>query len=380
MQKKQQHLGDFFINRKMPGNKGLPVLSVTMNSGLVHRQSLDRKMKKTLPPESSLLVEPGDIVYNMMRMWQGSVAVCTQKGVVSPAYVVCIPSTGIGSFFALYLFKSLKVLHQLKSYSYGITDDRLRLYFKDFAAIPINVPPLSEQKKIVEILSTWDTAIEQTRRLFEAKKRQKKGFMQQLLWGKKRLAGYKKAWKEYHLGELFKERKETNGDNLPLLAITGSRGVILSSDIQRKDSSNDDKSRYKIILPGDIGYNTMRMWQGVSAVSSLKGIISPAYTVCIPKQTAAVQFMRYFFKFSPVIYLFWRYSQGLVADTLNLKFHNFALIKVSIPDLDEQQAIADVLQAADNEINQLEKKLQALEKQKRGLMQKLLTGEIRVAT
>ena len=249
----------------------------------------------------------------------------------------------------------------------------------DLHQIRVPAPPLPEQKKIAEILSTWDAAIDQTRRLIDAKKRCKKGLMQQLLFEKKRLPGCKKVWKEYLLGDLFEERKETNGADLPLLAITGGRGVILSSEINRKDSSSNDKSRYKKILPGDIGYNTMRMWQGVSAVSSLEGIVSPAYTICIPKQTVDVQFMGYFFKFPPVINLFWRYSQGLVADTLNLKFHNFALIKVTIPDIDEQRAIAAVLQTADDEINQLEAKLRALEKQKRGLMQKLLTGEIRVA-
>ena len=111
----------------------------------------------------------------------------------------------------------------------------------------------------------------------------------------------------------------------------------------------------------------MRMWQGVSAVSDLKGIVSPAYTICIPKQTVNARFMGYFFKFPFVINLFGRYSQGLVADTLNLKYHNFAQIKIAIPELKEQRAIAAILQTADNEIYQLGEKLKALEKQKKGL-------------
>ena len=90
--------------------------------------------------------------------------------------------------------------------------------------------------------------------------------------------------------------------------------------------------------------------------------------------------MGYFFKFTPIVNLFRRYSQGLVNDTLNLKFNNFARIKVKIPDTEEQISIAEVLSVANLEINVLENKLTALEKQKRGLMQKLLTGEIRVKT
>jgi type I restriction enzyme S subunit len=202
--------------------------------------------------------------------------------------------------------------------------------------------------------------------------------MQQLLKRKKRLLGFNGDWKEYSMGSLFKERKETNFNHLPLLAITGNKGIIHASEIERKDSSNSDKSKYKRIMPGDIGYNTMRMWQGVSAVSTLEGIVSPAYTICIPTDKVNIDFMGQFFKFPTTINLFWRYSQGLVSDTLNLKYSNFSQIKVLVPSIEEQQGIAKVLSTADYEINYLEKKLKALGKQKRGLMQILLTGEIRV--
>ena len=164
------------------------------------------------------------------------------------------------------------------------------------------LPSIPEQKKIAEILSTWDKAIEQTRKLLDAKKKLKKGLMQQLLSGKKRFGEFRWKWKEYSLGELFDERIELNNVTLPLLAITGSRGVILASEIERKDASAVDKSRYKRIVPGDVGYNTMRMWQGVSAISSMEGIVSPAYTVCIPKENIDSQFIGYYFKFPPVIY------------------------------------------------------------------------------
>ena len=140
----------------------------------------------------------------------------------------------------------------------------------DLRRIRITYAPLSEQKKIAVILSTWDKAIEEMRKLIDAKKRRKKALMQQLLKGKKRLPGFNEPWKEYRLGDLFEERREVNSEHLPLLAITGTRGVIPASEIERKDSSSPDKSRYKRIAPGDIGYNTMRMWQGVSAVSGLE--------------------------------------------------------------------------------------------------------------
>jgi type I restriction enzyme S subunit len=121
------------------------------------------------------------------------------------------------------------------------------------------------------------------------------------------------------------------------------------------------------------------MWQGVSALSTHEGIVSPAYTVVRPKaQLIDAQFAAYLFKYRPVVFLFYRYSQGLVSDTWNLKFHHFSEIKVVIPELSEQVAIAKVLKAADDEIAALEKHLDYLREEKRALMADLLSGKRRV--
>ena len=202
--------------------------------------------------------------------------------------------------------------------------------------------------------------------------------MQQLFTGKWRFPEFREPWLKKKLGEIFRERKETNYPELPLLSITGGRGVIPHSETDRKDSSAEDKSKYKRIAPGDIGYNTMRMWQGVSALSCLEGIVSPAYTICVPTSDIDGSFAAYLFKFPPVVHLFHRYSQGLVGDTLNLKFPHFAQITVDLPPLSEQKKIAAVLGSLDREIESLVVLSDRIKEQKRGLMQKLLTGQIRV--
>ena len=161
------------------------------------------------------------------------------------------------------------------------------------------------------------------------------------------------------------------------MAITSDRGVIPRDEVERKDTSNADKSKYKRIAPGDIGYNTMRMWQGVSAVSTLEGIVSPAYTICTPKKGHSPSFFGYLFKYPPMIHLFHRFSQGIVSDTLNLKFRHFSQVKANVPSEAEQTRIAAVLSTCDREIELLKKKQEKLKEQKKGLMQKLLTGEIR---
>ena len=89
------------------------------------------------------------------------------------------------------------------AYSYGLTNDRLRLYFKDFAEIPVSVPPHDEQVRIGEILSLWDTAIAQTTKLIEAKRKLKTGLMQQLLTGKRRFPEFNRCMEKSHDWKMY---------------------------------------------------------------------------------------------------------------------------------------------------------------------------------
>ncbi len=244
--------------------------------------------------------------------------------------------------------------------------------------LPILVPPKLEQKKIYKYIREWDLAIFTIETVTSEKNKLKKGLMQQLLSGGKRFSGFSKPWRTVHLGEIFKNRTESGREDLPLLSITGEGGIVNRETISRRDTSNKDKSRYIRICSGDIGYNTMRMWQGVSGLSSMEGIISPAYTVVTPDNNSDAEFMATFFKYPPTVNLFRRYSQGLVNDTLNLKFRHFSEIKVTIPGKDEQRKIASVFRIIDQELSLLKQELDLLKEQKKGLMQQLLTGKKRV--
>ena len=244
--------------------------------------------------------------------------------------------------------------------------------------IPILLPNIYEQNKIADILQLWDTAIAKQTALIEQLTLRKHGLIQQLLTGKKRLKGFEGEWKEVKLGEVFDERNETNCDNLPLLSITGDKGVIYQSESDKRDISNEDKSKYKRICPNDIGYNTMRMWQGRSALSDLEGIVSPAYTIVTPKDNIDVRFMTMLIQQPRIVYDFWTHSQGLVSDTLNCKYPDFSQVKVSIPSKEEQTAIANFFVGLDKEIGLANKKLAATQAQKKGLMQVLLTGKKRI--
>jgi len=244
----------------------------------------------------------------------------------------------------------------------------------DLGGLPIALPPLPEQKAIADLLSTWDEGIEKTERLIQAKEKLFNRLLNDLIYRPTK----KGKWKQVRSKSLFKKRKETKRDDLPLLSITNGEGVIPRDDTNRKDTSNEDKSKYLRICPGDIGYNTMRMWQGVSALSSLEGIVSPAYTICIPGEKLYPQFAAYLFKMPFMIHRFYRYSQGLTSDTWNLKFRHFSEVKMPLPSLEEQQQISETLSSAQHEIDLLKQLADKYKTQKRGLMQKMLTGEWRV--
>lgn len=243
----------------------------------------------------------------------------------------------------------------------------------------IPFPGRSERRSIVDILSAQDSIIVLKEKRLAEKQRQKKYLMQQLLTGKKRLSDFTVPWVATSLGNLFSERKETNCEKLQLLAITGTQGVIPRSKLDLKDNSSEDKSKYLKIRIGDIGYNTMRMWQGVSAYSDYEGIVSPAYTILKPVADIDAKYFSYLFKLPETVFLFYRFSQGLVDDTRNLKYENFKKITVRYPsDRREQTAIAKVLSTADREIDLLRQDIEQEKQKKKALMQLLLTGIVRV--
>ena len=248
-------------------------------------------------------------------------------------------------------------------------------------ALDVDLPPLSEQRKIAEILRTWDEAIEKLEALRRAKLRQY-GALARRFFDPCHPAFQQRpdSWREFELGEVFRERTQPGEEGDALLSVTMSEGVIDRNNVGRKDTSNEDKSRYKLILPGDIGYNTMRMWQGVSGLSMLRGIVSPAYTIVTPdNRNIAAHYAAHLFKSRRVVFDFQRYSQGLTSDTWNLKFPAFSKIKVFLPPIEQQKKQAKLFDMLRQEITAVECQSKTLTRQKRGLMQKLLTGEWRTA-
>lgn len=328
---------------------------------------------KGLKESSATLLPPRSIVV-CTRATIGSAAICNTEIATNQGFKNIIPNEKANPEWLYYII----IYSKPRLVRIGCGSTFLEVSKKDFSRFKIVVPPLAEQRKIAEVLGVWDEAIEKQARLIEKLALRKRGLMQRLLSAKLRLPGFSEPWKIHKLQELFTERNETNRTDLPLLSITGDRGVILQTESEKRDTSNDDKSKYKRIAKGDIGYNTMRMWQGRSALSGLEGIVSPAYTIVVPNTDVDGYYMSVLFKQPRLIYDFWTHSQGLVGDTLNCKYRDFGQVHICCPPLAEQKAITEVLTAADREIELAKEKLERLRRQKRGLMQQLLTGKKRM--
>lgn len=259
-----------------------------------------------------------------------------------------------------------------------VKPDGYKRHFSDFKEKYYFIPSSSvEQEKIASCLMKLDNLITAQFEKVKALNDYKGGLMQQLfpqrgeIVPQKRFPGFEGKWIEKKLGDTFDERTERNRVDLPLLSL-GEDGLAYQSETARKDNSNSDKSKYLRVSIGDIAYNTMRMWQGRCVYVDIEGIVSPAYTVCIPKDGVDSMFHYYLFKTHNMIAVFHQHSQGLVSDTLNLKYEAFSKIKYLLPpSLDEQKKIAECLSALDDLIAAESAKLDSLMNHKKGLMQQL---------
>ncbi|MBK8471891.1 MAG: restriction endonuclease subunit S [Sphingobacteriales bacterium] len=143
---------------------------------------------------------------------------------------------------------------------------------------------------------------------------------------------------------VFEERIERGHENEELLSVTIGRGVIRQTDVDiKKDSSNEDKSKYKLIKVGDIAYNKMRMWQGALGYSEYQGISSPAYVILKPKMKINPRFFHYMFRTGFYTNYSKRFSYGIVDDQLSLRYTDFKRMYSIVPPLEVQNQIVAYL-------------------------------------
>ncbi|WP_270690558.1 restriction endonuclease subunit S [Aeromonas sp. D3] len=255
------------------------------------------------------------------------------------------------------------------------------------------IPPLPEQKKIAQILSTWDKTISTTEQLLANSQQQKKALMQQLLTGKKRLLDnngvrFSGEWKQVKLSKIF-ERVTTknNGKSSNVVTMSGQQGLIRQEDFFKKSVASEILDGYFLLKNGQFAYNkSYSNGYPMGAIKRLNryddGVVTTLY-ICfeISEPTKAdSDFWEHYFEsgllnngLSQIAH-----EGGRAHGLLNVKPADFFSLKVPLPSLDEQQNISAVLRTADQEVTALQQKLNAIKQEKKALMQQLLTGKCRV--
>ena len=180
---------------------------------------------------------------------------------------------------------------------------------------------------------------------------------------------------------LFDEIKDRNCPDEQMLSVTIKRGVIkqarLLEDTSKKDSSNLDRSNYKLLQPGDIAYNKMRAWQGAIGASGHRGIISPAYVVQRPRERGEPSYFHHLFRIPQFAKEAERWSYGITSDMWSLRPEHFKLIYSCLPSLPEQSAIVRYLDHVDRRVRRLvrakRKLIALLTEQKQAIIHRAVT-------
>lgn len=360
-----------------------------MSSGEINKKFIwdtEKKITKEGFKSSSTKMVPKDSVLVALAgqgKTRGTVAMnkielCTNQSLAS-----IVPNDTVYSKFLYYNLDSR--YDELRKMSTG-DGGRGGLNLKIINNIYIGLPPLLEQKKVVNILSSWDKAIDLKVKLIEQKKEQKKGLMQKLLTGKVRLPGFKDKWENkqikdiagIYLGLTYTPKYVSEG--VPFLSVKDLDGDKLNFDNVKyiskeeyEDSTSNAKPKKGDILFGRVG------------TLGNPVILNEDIEFCI---FVSLGFLRmknhnvsnYFVKFWMQSDLFTRQVEAKVAGSSqkNLNTGWLKEFEIKLPHINEQAAIVNILLEIDKEINLLERELSLLKQQKKGLMQLLLTGKVRV--
>nr|WP_284046785.1 restriction endonuclease subunit S [Gelidibacter japonicus] len=336
------------------------------------------------PSRARRVVSKGDVLMSTVRPnLQGFTLIENDVSnlIASTGFAVISTREVINSYLFQYLFSSAieRQFHQLL-----VGSNYPAINSSDVKKLKIPLPPLPEQKAIAQVLSTWDTAIQKTEALLAQKELRKKWLMQQLLTGKKRLKGFETLkWKIQPLNNFIKlVIREIPKPNEPYLGIglrSHGKGTFLKHDEQPEGNSMD---KFYIVRANDLIVNITFAWEQAIAIvkpqddGALASHRFPTYQFIENK--GHPDFFRFFILQAKMKYMLELISPGGAGRNRVMNKSDFIKLEFLLPDYEEQVAIAQVLQAADKEIELIKAKTAQLREQKKGLMQQLLTGKIRM--
>ena len=255
----------------------------------------------------------------------------------------------------------------------------------EYCSYKFALPPLAEQQRIVSVLSLWDTAIAKQTALIEKLTLRKRGLMQQLLTGKKRLKGFEGEWSYHAIQDHFSEIRDKNdGKGHIPMTISAKLGLVSQTHKFDRVVAGNSLDNYTLLRKGDFAYNkgNSNLYE-TGCIYRLKedSAIVPFVYICFRAidNTCCEFYQQFFINHGLDKQLKQIITSGARGDgLLNVNSDDFMALKIPYPKVDEQIAIASILTDADKELEIQKQKLAAMQAQKKGLMQVLLTGKKRI--
>lgn len=390
-------LGEIYTERKEAGDPELPILTVSIHSGVsdgaLDEEEIGKTVKRIADKTQYKTARAGDLVFNMMRAWQGAIGVARSDGLVSPAYIVATPNEElVYPLFMDYYMKSPKMVGIINRQSYGVTDFRKRLYWDSFAPIKCALPSIAEQKKIVEILAKQDKVIELQQQKIDELMKQKKGYLLKLLPRKgakvpeRCFKDFNGEWEQCKLGSMVQFSKG-NGYSKADIKENGTPIILYGRLYTKYETIIDDVDTFAEIKPGTVfsrggevivpasGENAEDI--SVASVVKNKGIILGGdLNIVYPSPKIDSAFLAISISSGQPHTELAKMAQG--KSVVHLQITDLEKVDFSFPGLKEQQRISDFFTRLDHLITLHQRKLEQENQKEKALMQLLLTGIVRV--
>ena len=374
-------LSKHLIESRIPGTNGAIAKKLTVklwNKGVFEKREVHEGSESTTYYKR----KSGQLIYSKLDFLNCAFGIIPEylDGYESTQDLPCFDVKGvIPNYLLTYVTQRNFYMH------FGMIADggrkARRVGPEDMLSFPLVYPPLAEQEKIAEILQTQDKVIELKEKLIEEKKRQKKALVQQLITGKKRLAGFYDAWKPTELKKLLKERKTYSQKGLEYPHVTlSTEGIYAKTErYDREHLVKSEYKEYKITHKGDICYNPANLKFGVICVNTFgDAIFFPIYVTFEVQSGANLGFLSNYLMRWDFINAVRKYEEGTVYERMAVKPEDFLKFEIMLPTMEEQKAISKLLSLYDWEIDLLKKDLDQEKQKKKALMQLLLTGIVRV--
>lgn len=305
---------------------------------------------------------------------------CSLLAVPSTISQACMAFESKGEVSNLYLYYWYKHCGEIIGIRYAQGTKQQNLSTDIFGSLRMNHPHNCEQQKIAEILAIQDEVIDKKERCIFYIKNRNKGLVQNLIFGKVRVREAIGDWSKIKFSDILLEMTKRNKklENENVLSVSNKAGFVSQTDHFSKNIASKDLSNYKIVSKNYIAYNPSRINVGSIALceNDEVGVVSPMYVVMKCNNKANIRFLMYYFKTKDFNTRMKSYISGSVRDSLSFK--DLSCMAISLPPIEEQNAIAEILSTADREIELLEQDLAQEKLKKKALMQLLLTGIVRV--